>query len=270
MQGVLDMKRFLVLTYGVFSYVVFLVVFLYLAAFMGNFWVPRSIDSEAVAPLWLALLIDVLLIAVFGLQHSVMARPGFKRWWTRFVPEPIERSTYVMSTNAALILLFCFWQPLGGSLWAVENPALRAAFWGLHAFGWFTVLLATFLINHFDLFGLRQVWLYFRGKPYTHIAFRTPGPYRIVRHPLYVGWITAFWATPTMTITHLVFALGMTAYILIAIPFEERDLATYFGKRYAEYRRKVPMLIPGMKRASQRQDEAVPTRPAESAVHSGV
>jgi protein-S-isoprenylcysteine O-methyltransferase Ste14 len=265
------MKRLLVLTYGVLSYAVFLGVFLYLVAFIGNFWAPRTLDSGPTAPLWLALPIDVLLIAVFGLQHSVMARPGFKQWWTRFVPEPIERSTYVNFTNAALILMFCLWQPLGGSVWAVEDPMFRAVLWGLYAFGWFTVLLTTFLINHFDLFGLRQVWLYFRGKPYTHIGFRTPGPYKIVRHPLYVGWITTFWATPTMTLTHMVFALGMTSYILAAIPFEERDLLTYHGKRYADYRRKVAMLIPGLRKGGgERQEEAVSARAAESSVHSGV
>jgi protein-S-isoprenylcysteine O-methyltransferase Ste14 len=176
-----------------------------------------------------------------------------------------------MFTNAALVLMFCLWQPLGGSVWAVEDPMFRAVLWGLYAFGWFTVLLTTFLINHFDLFGLRQVWLYFRGKPYTHIGFRTPGPYQIVRHPLYVGWITTFWATPTMTLTHLVFALGMTSYILAAIPFEERDLLTYHGKRYADYRRKVAMLIPGMRKGGgERLEEAAPARPAESSAHSGV
>ncbi len=265
------MKRILVLTYGVLSYVVFLGVFLYLVAFIGNFWVPRSMDSVPVAPLWLALPIDVLLIAVFGLQHSVMARPGFKRWWTKFVPEPVERSTYVMFTNAALILMFSLWQPLGGSVWAVQDPAMRAVLWGLNGLGWFTVLIATFTINHFDLFGLRQVWLYFRGKPYEAIAFGTPGMYRIVRHPMYIGWFTAFWATPTMTMTHLVFALGMTSHILIAIPFEERDLVNHFGKRYADYRRKVPMLIPGLRKSrGKKQEAAAPTRAAESPVHSGV
>jgi protein-S-isoprenylcysteine O-methyltransferase Ste14 len=177
----------------------------------------------------------------------------------------------VLFSNAALILMFALWQPLGGTIWAVEDPMFRAVVWGLWAFGWFTVLLATFLINHFDLFGLRQVWLYFRGKPYTHLAFRTPGLYRIVRHPLYVGWIMAFWATPTMTLSHLVFALGMTAYILVAIPFEERDLLTYHGKRYADYRRKVAMLIPGWRKAGGKAEIDAPvTRPADSSVHSGV
>jgi methanethiol S-methyltransferase len=261
------MKRYLVLTYGVISYVICLGVFLYLAGFIGDFWVPRSMDSEPVAPLWLALLIDTLLIGVFGLQHSVMARPTFKRWWTKFVPEPIERSSYVMFTNAALILLFYFWQPLGSAVWVVEDPAFRAVVWSLYALGWCAVLATTFLINHFDLFGLRQVWLYFRGRPYTHIGFRTPGPYRFVRHPLYVGWIMTFWAAPTMTLTHLVFALGMTAYILIAIPFEERNLVMYHGKRYADYRRKVPMLIPGMRKSGgERREETLPAHAAESAV----
>ncbi len=265
------MKRFLVLTYGVASYAVCLGVFLYLAAFIGNLWVARSMDSMPAAPLWRALLIDTMLIAVFGLQHSVMARPSFKRWWTRYVPEPIERSTYVMFTNAALILLFAFWQPIGGTVWEVQDRTGRAALWTLYAMGWLTVLATTFLINHFDLFGLRQVWLYFRGKPYTHIGFRTPGPYQFVRHPLYVGWITAFWATPTMTLTHLVFALGLTSYILMAIPFEERNLATYHGKNYADYRRRVPMLIPGTrKRGGNRQEETSPTLGTQSATQPRV
>lgn len=252
------MKRFLVLIYGVVNYVVCVGVLLYLAAFIGNLWVPRSMDSPPVARLWLALLTDLLLIALFGLQHSVMARPTFKRWWTQFVPEPMERSTYVMFTNAALFLLFGFWQPLGGTVWDVQDPTGRAALWTLYAVGWLAVLATTFLINHFDLFGLRQVWLYFRARPYTHIGFRTPGPYRFVRHPLYVGWFAAFWATPTMTLTHLVFALGLTTYILIAIPFEERNLIQYHGEKYVDYRRRVPMLIPGTGRASGTPREEIP------------
>jgi len=238
------MRRSLVLAYGLVNYAVFLGVFLYLAGFLGNLLVPRGIDSPAEGPLWVAVLVNTLLIAVFGLQHTVMARPTFKQWWTRFVPEPIERSTYVLLTNAALILLFWQWRPMGGVVWDVAHPAGRAALYGLFAFGWLTVFVSTVLINHFDLFGLRQVWLYFRGKPYTHLGFQTPGPYRYVRHPLYVGWITAFWATPTMTVAHLLFAAGMTAYILIAIRFEERNLVDYHGEAYAEYRRNVPMLIP--------------------------
>jgi methanethiol S-methyltransferase len=265
------MKRVLVLSYGVVSYVVCLGVFLYLAAFIGNLWVPRSMDSTPIAPLGWALLIDTLLISLFGLQHSVMARPAFKRWWTKFVPAPIERSTYVMFTNAAMILLFAFWRPMGGTVWEVQNPAGRAALWTLYALGWLAVLATTFLINHFDLFGLRQVWLYFRGKPYTHIGFRTPGPYQFVRHPLYVGWITAFWATPTMTLTHVVFALGLTTYIVIAIPFEERNLIQYHGKNYADYRRRVPMLIPDIGKRGGKPREETPSRlGTQSATHPRV
>ena len=261
------MKRFLVLIYGLVSYFVFLGVFLYLAGFLGNLWVPRSIDSAPVGPLWQALLIDTLLIAMFGVQHSVMARPAFKRWWTKFVPTPIERSTYVMCTNAALILLFAFWQPIGGMIWDVQQPIAQGALYALFALGWLIVLITTFLINHFDLFGLRQVWLYFKGTPYTHIGFRAPGPYRFVRHPLYVGWIMAFWATPTMTLTHLVFAAGMTTYILVAIPFEERNLVTFHGRPYDDYRRKVPMLIPGLgSRDGKPLEEASPALPAQSAI----
>lgn len=253
------MKRLLVLLYGVANYLVFLGVFLYLAAFVGNLGVPRSLDSAPVGPLWLALLIDVLLIALFGVQHSVMARPTFKRGWTKYVPAPMERSTYVLFTNAALILLFAFWQPIGGTVWAVEHPTGRAALWTLFGLGWLTVLVTTFLINHFDLFGLRQVWLHFRNKPYTHVGFRTPGPYRYVRHPLYVGWMMAFWATPTMTLSHLVFAAGMSAYILVAIPFEERNLLLYHGRKYADYRRRVPMLIPGLGIRDRQMGKESPT-----------
>lgn len=250
------MKRTLVLAYGVVNYAVFLGVFLYLAGFVGNLVVPRAIDSPAEGPLWAAVLINSLLVALFGVQHTVMARPTFKKWWTRFVPQPIERSTYVLFTNAALILLFWQWRPMGGVVWNIEQPAGRAALYGLFAFGWLTVLVTTFLINHFDLFGLRQVWLYFRGKPYTHLGFKTPGPYNLVRHPLYVGWITAFWATPTMTVAHLLFAVGMTAYILVAIRYEERNLVEFHGETYAEYRRNVPMLIPRSKRDKPRREQA--------------
>jgi protein-S-isoprenylcysteine O-methyltransferase Ste14 len=238
------MKRILVFAYGVTNYVIFLGTFVYLAGFLGNWFVPRPIDGPPVGPLWMALVVNTALLGVFGLQHSVMARPAFKQWWTRFVPSPAERSTYVLFTNLALILLFWQWRPMGGVIWDIEDPLLHALSHALTASGWVIVLVATFLINHFDLFGLRQVWLYLCGKPYTSLGFKTPGPYRLVRHPLYVGWLIVFWATPTMTIAHLVFAVGMTSYILVAIRFEERDLAEYHGEAYAEYRRKVRMLIP--------------------------
>lgn len=242
------MKRILVFAYGVVNYAIALAIFLYLAGFLGNLFVPRSIDAALEGPLWEALLVNTLLIAAFGLQHSVMARPGFKQWLTRLVPKPAERSTYVLFTNLVTVLLFWQWRPMGGVIWDVEDPAARGILYGLYAAGWVVVLATTFLINHFDLFGLRQVWLYLRGKPYTPLSFKTPGPYKVVRHPLYVGWLIVFWATPTMTIAHVVFAVGMTAYILIAIRYEERDLVEYYGEAYAHYRRTVPMFIPSRRR----------------------
>jgi protein-S-isoprenylcysteine O-methyltransferase Ste14 len=238
------MKRFAVLMFGAFAYAMFLGVFLYAVGFVGNFLVPTSLDAAAELPLARALVINVLLLALFVVQHSVMARPWFKAWCTRFIPEPMERSNYVLWANVALIILYTYWQPIGGVVWNVEHVWGRAALYGLFACGWVTVLITTFLINHFDLFGLRQVWLYFQGRPYTPIGFVTPGPYRFVRHPMYIGWMTAFWATPTMTISHLGFAVGITGYILTAIYFEERDLVRQLGQNYADYRKSVPMLIP--------------------------
>jgi protein-S-isoprenylcysteine O-methyltransferase Ste14 len=191
-----------------------------------------------------------------------MARPAFKQWWTRIVPQPAERSTYVLFSSFALLLVFWQWQPMGGIIWQVQNPTGQTILFTLFAVGWVLVLVATFLINHFDLFGLRQVSLYLQGKEYTSLKFGTPGPYRYVRHPLYVGWLLAFWATPTMTATHLVFALLTTAYILIAIHFEERDLLAAHGEEYAVYRRQVPMLLPrlfGQKRAKPQVARSVAT-----------
>ncbi len=238
------MKRITTFTYGVICYAIFFGTFLYAVGFVGNFIVPKSIDSTPDGPLGQALLIDALLLGLFAVQHSVMARPAFKRWWTRFVPKPVERSTYVLFSSLALIALFVHWQPIGGVIWDVQNPVGRDVLYGLCAFGWGLVLVATFLINHFDLFGLRQVWLHLRGKEYRPLNFGTPGLYKIVRHPLYVGFFFAFWATPTMTAAHLFFALMTTAYILIAIRFEEHDLVAEHGARYSEYRKQVPMLVP--------------------------
>jgi protein-S-isoprenylcysteine O-methyltransferase Ste14 len=229
--------------YGIACYVVFLATFLYAIGFLGNFLVPKSIDSAPQVPLMQALLINVALLGVFALQHSIMARQWFKSAWTQIVPVPVERSTYVLFSSLALILLFWLWQPMGGWIWNVENPTGRLVIEFLYAFGWLTVLVTTFLINHFDLFGLRQVWLYLAGRPYTQPGFRTPGPYRFVRHPLYVGWLLVFWSAPVMTSAHLVFAIATTAYILIAIQFEERDLMR-FHQEYVDYRRRVPMMIP--------------------------
>lgn len=191
-----------------------------------------------------ALAVNLLLVTLFGLQHSVMARPGFKKWWTKFVPDSLERSVYVLSTALVMAIMYWQWQPLGGTVWDVQTGWGRAVLYVLFAAGWLIVLVTTFLINHFDLFGLRHVWLSFRGKPYTPLGFVTPGPYRWVRHPLYVGWLLAFWSTPTMGVAHLAFAMGMTAYILVAIRFEERDLIRYHGAEYETYRQQVPMLIP--------------------------
>ncbi len=240
-------KRISVFAYGVVSYVIFFVTFLYAIGFVGNLWVPRSIDAVPEAPLWLALAVNSLLLGAFAVQHSAMARPGFKRWITRFIPKPAERSTYTLVASLLLIALFAHWEPIGGVVWNVESLIGRAVLYGLFGFGWGLVLVATFLINHFDLFGLRQVWLYLIGKEYTHLEFATPGPYKWVRHPLYVGWFFAFWATPTMTIAHLVFALLATGYILVAIQLEERDLIDAHPE-YTGYRKRVPMLIPRFKR----------------------
>jgi protein-S-isoprenylcysteine O-methyltransferase Ste14 len=237
-------KRLSIFLYGVVCYAVFFATFLYAIGFIGNFGVPRTLDSAPGGSLLGSLLVDLGLLGLFAVQHSVMARPVFKRWFTRVVPESAERSTYVLASSLALIVMFALWQPLGGMVWSVQDASIRGAIWGAFAFGWLLVLVATFLINHFDLFGLRQVWLQLVGKPYTHLAFRTPALYRYVRHPLYVGWLFVFWSTPTMTLSHLLFAIATTGYILIAVRFEERDLVDHFGTTYSDYKRRVPMLVP--------------------------
>lgn len=237
------MFRTFALIYGLANYALFLLVSIYAVGFVGGFGTPTTLAGPRSESFASALMIDGLLIGLFGLQHSVMARPGFKRWWTRLVPEPLERSTYMLFTCAALGLLFWQWRPLGITVWEIEQPLLRGALWTLFAAGWLAVVGVSHLINHYDLFGLRQVWLYYQGQPYQQLPFSTPGPYRLVRHPLYVGWLIAFWCTPSMSLAQLVFALGMTVYILIAIRFEERDLMQ-FHAGYAAYRQQTPMLLP--------------------------
>ena len=254
------MKRLAVFTYGLVSYAVFFVTFVYAVGFIGNMYIPRSMDSAARVPFWQALLIDTLLLGVFAVQHSAMARPGFKKVLTRLIPESAERSTYVLCSSLLLIALFAFWQPIGGVVWNVADPAVRTAVNLVFGFGFALVFVSTLLINHFDLFGLRQVTLYLMGQPYTHLEFRTPLFYKYVRHPLYVGWFIAFWATPTMTGAHLLFAILTSAYMLIAIRWEERDLVMVHGAKYENYRKRVPKLIPSL----------VPYRTGEGSSMSGV
>lgn len=249
------MKRFAFLAYGLFSYAVFFASFLYAIGFIGNFIVPKSIDSVPEAPLGTALFINALLLGIFAVQHSVMARPAFKRWWTRIVPPAAERSTYVLFSSLALILLFALWEPMGGVIWSITNPTGQAIAWGLYGLGWAILLYATFAINHFDLFGLRQSWAAFRGREPAPLKFVQPWIYRVVRHPLYVGWLLIVWATPVMTIAHLVFALLATGYILIGIQLEERDLADMHPE-YRDYKKRVPMLVPSMKRLFRRAGDS--------------
>ncbi len=243
------LKRLFIFAYGLACYAIFFATFLYAIGFVGNLLVPRSMDGVPRMDFAGALVVDLALLLAFAVQHSVMARPAFKRWLTRFIPEPAERSTYVLASSLALIAMFVYWQPLGGVIWSVTDVVGAGWLYGLFAFGWLLVLVSTFLINHFDLFGLRQVWLQLVGKPYRPLKFGTPGPYKLVRHPLYLGWFFAFWATPTMTVTHLVFALATTGYILIAIQLEERDLIDSLGEDYRQYRERVPMIIPFLRRA---------------------
>jgi protein-S-isoprenylcysteine O-methyltransferase Ste14 len=242
------LKRITFFVYGTISYLIFFATFLYAIGFIGNFGVPTTLDGRATGALSVSLLIDVGLLGLFAVQHSVMARRWFKEWWTQIIPKPVERSTYVLFSSLALILLFAQWRPLGGVIWSVEDPTGRFVLRALFAFGWGLILFSTFLINHFDLFGLRQVWRFLLNQPATGMKFRTPSLYKVVRHPLYVGWLFAFWMTPTMTLAHLLFSLATTAYILIAIQFEERDLVREHGEVYEEYRKSVPMLVPGSRK----------------------
>jgi protein-S-isoprenylcysteine O-methyltransferase Ste14 len=245
------MSRIATLLFAAVAYAIFFATFLYLIAFVGNLpMVPRTVDRGPEAPLYVALIVNLALIALFGIQHSVMARQGFKRAWTRIVPKPAERSVYVLAASAVLIVLFAFWRPLVGTVWDARGTIAELPLWGLFALGWGIVLLSTFLINHFELFGLQQAWLHLRRRDAAAPVFHQPLLYKWVRHPLYLGFFIAFWATPHMTVGHLLLALGMSAYMLIAIRYEERDLTALFGRDYEDYRRDVGMLAPRLRRRS--------------------
>jgi protein-S-isoprenylcysteine O-methyltransferase Ste14 len=247
-QPVSALSRSLILGYGVLSYLIFFGTFLYAIGFVSNLIVPKSIDSGPSTPLAEALTVDLLLLSVFAIQHSIMARPVFKRRWTLFVPPPFERSTYVLVSSLQLALLFWQWRRIPGAVWEVGQPLLVTASWVLFGAGWLTVLISTFLIDHFDLFGLRQVFLYATSKPYSPVPFRTLAFYQIVRHPIMLGFIIAFWATPVMTWGHLLFAVMTTAYILVGIQLEERDLRTAFGGTYEKYQQQVSMIMPWIRK----------------------
>jgi protein-S-isoprenylcysteine O-methyltransferase Ste14 len=243
------------LLYGLVVYVFFLATFVYAIGFVGNIVVPKGIDGGVAVPLIEAVTVNLLLLGVFAVQHSVMARRGFKRWWTRFVPEAVERSTFVLAATLALALLLWQWRPIAEPvIWHVENQTARVALWAVFAIGWAMLLISTFLINHFELFGLRQVFARLFGRQIPAPEFRTPLFYRHVRHPIYLGFVLGFWATPHMSAGHLLFAIATTAYILIGIWFEERDLIAQFGDRYRLYREQVGMLLP--RRAKRRQGPA--------------
>ena len=254
------MTRLLNIGYGAVCYVLFLAAFLYSIGFVGGFGVPRTVDNGVEASIAEAVIVNVLLLGLFAVQHSVMARPAFKRWWTRFVPKTIERSTYVLLSSLLLFLLFWQWRTMPAIVWDVAWTPGRIALWVVFAAGWVIALVSTFLINHFDLFGLRQVYLAWRGTPYTDLEFRESLLYRVVRHPLMLGFILAFWATPTMTAGHLLFAVATTGYILIAMQLEEHDLAAALGDRYRDYRSRVPMIIPGLHRRGSHTAPDTPTR----------
>jgi len=244
------MGRIISFIYGAVSHVLFLLVFMYMVAFLSNFIAPKSIDSGVVGPFGQALIVNVLLLALFAIPHSIMARPGFKQWWTTIVPKHIERSTYVMQGNLFMILLMWQWQPMVGVVWRVENPVGALILWSLFGFGWLAIVITSFMINHFDLFGTRQVYLHLLNREYSPLEFKTRGFYKYTRHPLMVGWLVAFWATPDMTVGHLVYAIGTTVYILIAIQIEERDLVKFHGEAYESYRRQVSMLVPFKKKST--------------------
>jgi len=254
------MGRIAAFLYGLLAYAAFLATIGYAIGFMGNLWVPKSIDSGEPGPVSTAVTVNLLLLLAFAVQHTIMARPAFKQWFTRYVPQPIERSTFVLVASGLLALLFWQWRPIPGEVWGVENQIGAVLLQGLYFFGWFLVFYSSFLIDHFDLFGLRQVFLHLKNRPYTHHPFSTRSLYKVIRHPLMLGFVVASWATPVMTVGHLVFAVGITAYILVGIQFEERDLRRFLGEDYERYRRTTPALLPLPKR---RADHPVPQQAAK-------
>jgi len=258
-------KRWLFLGYGVGCYLLFLATYAYLVGFAGNWLVPGSIDAPATTPLPLALAVDIALLGLFAVQHSLMARPAFKAIWTRVIPRPVERSTYVLASCLALLLVMWQWHPIGPILWDVQGAWARGALVVLGAVGWLLVPAVSVTINHFDLFGLRQVWLHWCGQPYTPIPFRTPVPYNWVRHPLYVAWALAFWATPTMTLGHVLFAGLLSVYMVAASRIEERDLIDLYGRTYAAYQRQVPAFVPRLLSAAWATNAPPFSLPDESA-----
>lgn len=250
------MGRVLAVVYGVLGYLIFLISFLYAIGFVTNFGVPKGIDSGVPGPVMGAIIVNMLLMGLFAVQHSVMARPEFKRWWTKIIPEPVERSTYVLLSSLALLLLYWLWQPIPGLVWNVEGAG-AIVLWAICALGWLVVLLSTLMIGHFELFGLQQVYQNLRNLKPGEPKLITPGFYALVRHPIMTGFIIAFWATPQMSWGHLLFAAVTTVYIVLALQFEERDLIGIFGDRYREYSRKVPMLVPFLKRGGGQNEKPI-------------
>jgi protein-S-isoprenylcysteine O-methyltransferase Ste14 len=254
------MRRFLVLAYGGVAYLAFLAAFVYTIGFLANAGVPKGVDDGAVRPAWLAVLVNAGLLGLFAVQHSVMARPWFKKWWTRIVPAAIERSTYVLAASLAIGLLLWLWQPLPATVWSVPAGWLRGLLWTLYGVGWAFVVLSTFVIGHFDLFGLRQVLSRARGTRYAEPGFRQPLYYRIIRHPIMVGFLVAFWATPDMSVGRLLFTVGATGYILVAVRFEEHDLRRQLGEPYQRYVEQVPGFIPRLTAAGRRPTAQDPAK----------